>query len=92
MMELWELWEELPAAIVDDGNQYRINIVKYDTLVMVGYKNIDQLHGQGFLHSVHGNTLYEAFDKMWLWWQDYSPNEGLNEGVNKGLSEGVKIK
>ena len=65
-MEIWELWDDLPATITDNGVCYTLKLTKGCGLNCVQYKN------EGYeLMSSYDVELHEALDRLWLWWQDY---------------------
>jgi hypothetical protein len=69
-MELWELWDELPEKIIEVDEGYRLTVEKYTDFTSVAYRPFNNAP-EYYLHSESAETLHEALDKMWLWWQDY---------------------
>ena len=65
-METWELWDDLPAKIIDNGIRYRLELTKGSGVNCVQY-----ISEENVLKSAYSIALHEALDKLWLWWQDY---------------------
>ncbi len=65
-MEAWELWDDLPATITDDGILYKLELTKCGGVNCVQYKSEEFI-----LKSSYNVSFHEALDKLWLWWQDY---------------------
>lgn len=74
VQETWELWDELPTTLIANGNLYYLVVKKLSTWgTLVQYINDDR--APFILHTVNAETLHEALDKMWLWWQEYEVKE-----------------
>ena len=65
-METWELWDDLPATIINRGVRYTLELTKGGGLNCVRYISEGQV-----LMSSYDIELHEALDRLWLWWQDY---------------------